>query len=391
MLGAEKVADLFDEIHKDNQKAIERGLQDWVSGIYTSEGENWEFYGAAVTAGVADALYTFVGGMGAGLVDLLRVGEGVKEGTAWGVAKDGLRAISIFGGVFRVARLVAAELKLGGAMTCTLSSSSKAAMLSGNTFRQSVLFDRMAALFGGRSAVMSPAFTGTATPLEMEAFFNATGVRVTKQVVTSVDDVVELAEKAKGPVVFGVRWGSGGGHTMVAYRGLLGEVRFADQAGRTVTDVAKIGLAQSTYIDAMIVHDATIVQAMRLGTVGHFLAAPLYDVNPDAMRKVEQKARAEAHHPAPRPTAPPQKVIVESMTEITICKPPEIIGERQFQQCRKFYLYKVRPGDSVRLIAKKVYKDEKYWRVIVAANGHQIGPAPTYLIIPGQELYLPAL
>ena len=82
MLGLEKVADMFDEIHRDNLKTINSGFQGWVTNNYQTYGEGWQFYGSAVVAGAAEALYTVAAGLGAGLVDTLRLGEGVKTDSA---------------------------------------------------------------------------------------------------------------------------------------------------------------------------------------------------------------------------------------------------------------------------------------------------------------------
>ena len=241
MFGAEEWADAFDDLYHDNMKWYRHEMQGWVDGIYQSDGEGAKFYAAAVVAGVGDALFDFVQGMGAGLVDTLRVGEGVKEGTAWGVAKDGLRVITIAGGALKVVRVAAAELEIGGQMSCTFSSSAKAAAISGNRLPLSVTFDELAQTAGGRAVVSSPAFPGTSSPLSLVGQLRNMGATVSQVPTGSLADVAEMAGKARGPVLFGVEWSSGGGHTMVAYRNIFGQIRFADQLGRTVSEVTQIG------------------------------------------------------------------------------------------------------------------------------------------------------
>ena len=90
MFGAEKWADAFDDMYHDNMKWYRHEMEGWVQGIYTRDGEGAKLYGAAVVAGVGDALLDFVQGSGAGLVDVLRVGEGVKQAGSV-VAPDYLR------------------------------------------------------------------------------------------------------------------------------------------------------------------------------------------------------------------------------------------------------------------------------------------------------------
>ena len=71
-----EVADWF----KKNMHESERALDQWVesSGYST---------GTMVTASTTKAFMTF----GAGFVDLLKLGDGVKEGTLKGVGEDALR------------------------------------------------------------------------------------------------------------------------------------------------------------------------------------------------------------------------------------------------------------------------------------------------------------
>jgi hypothetical protein len=291
MFGLEKIADLFDELHEENQRFIEESFSRWTTSVYEEEGEGGWLYAAVTTAATAEALYKVAGGLGAGLVDTLRIGEGVGSGTAWGVAQDGLRAISVVGGVFRIARLASAEMKLGGTMTCTIASSSKAAVISGNKPSLSLFFTQAAKLFGGRDHVVSSAFRGTATAVEYEELFRALGMRVTKVAVASADDIAEVARTSRGPVVFGAWNAGGGGHAMVAYRGLLGEIRYADQFGRTATSLTRMGSFSSIIPEAMIVHEAGIVQALRWGAVGQFLTVPVVALPSRGMARLEDEVR----------------------------------------------------------------------------------------------------
>jgi hypothetical protein len=304
MFGAEKWADAFDEMYHDNMKWYRHEMEGWVQGIYTKDGEGAKLYAAAVVAGVGDALFDFVQGSGAGLVDVLRLGEGVKEGTPWGVAKDGLRVIMVVGGALRVVRVAAAELEIGGQMSCTFSSSAKAATISGNRLPLSVAFNELAQTAGGRAAVSSPAFTGTSSPLTLVNELRNMGATVTQAPVTSLADVSAMAAKARGPVVFGVEWSQGGGHTMVAYRNLLGQIRFADQMGRTVSEVSQLGSIGKVYPMMAVVEDANMVKALRAGAMVDMLGVNVHNALPKVMQMVEKKAYAETGRQSPFRRAP---------------------------------------------------------------------------------------
>ena len=363
MLGLEKVADMFDEIHRDNLKTINSGFQGWVTNNYQTYGEGWQFYGSAVVAGAAEALYTVAAGLGAGLVDTLRLGEGVKTDSGWGYAQDGLRLITVFGGAYKVARLAAMNLKLGGAMTCTISSSTKALVASGNLWlrsvRPAVLFDQLAEMYGGTAKVMSPTFGGTATPVVYADLFRMLGVRITRLTFTTLTEVETAVRSAKGPIVFGVRWVGGGGHTMVAFRDITGVVRYADQFGRSVTSVTSLGQVASVAPEAMLVHDSFMLQGLRLGAIGELLATPLFSVDPIGMTRLEAKVRQVTGRPVP----------------------PGLIPART---------YRVKAGDTLSIIAGAMYKDPKRWRQIYDANPATWGPDPTKAkILIGQVLTIP--
>lgn len=292
MFGLEAVADLFDKIHADNRRFISKEFQGWVNSVYRSEGESWRFYGAAATASAADALYTFAGGVGAGFVDLLRIGEGTKGGSLWGMAQDGLRLVTVVGGAFRVVRVAYAGLEIGGPMSCVVSANAKAGVLAGRWFNLNTLFDRLAGLVGGRAHVLSASFPGLTTQLEFVDFFRMF-TRTTVMSVNSLDEVVNAARVANGPVVFAVAWKNGIGHAMVAFRDLFGRVRFADQTGKLASASDITGAMQSVYGEIAVLHEALVVQVMRGGTILHLLASQLNVLHPNGMLKLEENLRSK--------------------------------------------------------------------------------------------------
>lgn len=290
MFGLEAYAKLFDKIHEENRRSLNIEFQGWINDIYRSEGENWRFYGAAATAAAADAIYAFAGGAGAGLVDLLRLGDGVASGTLKGFGQDGLRLITLVGGVFRVVRVGMATIEIGGDMSCVVSSSTKAGILSGRWFDLSALFNRLAGMVGGRAAVLSSSYPGLSTPLEFVSFFRMF-TRTTVIATRSLDEVVNAAKISNGPVVFGVYWKNGGGHAMVAFRDLLGRVRFADQWGKLKTAEELLPNVQGVFGDLAILHEAAVVQVMRAGATFHVLAAQVSMLHPNGMARMEAKVR----------------------------------------------------------------------------------------------------
>jgi len=410
MFGLEHWADVFDQIHEENQRTIRSGFNEWVRSVYGEHGEGWQLYGAAVTAGTAEALYTFAGGMGQGLVDLLRVGEGAKKGSILGVAQDGLRVVSVVAGGLRVARLAAPFIRFGGVMSCTVSSSAKAALLSGNWFRGWAIFDKLAHTFGGRAAVLGAGFGG-AWPAQVFATMRSLGMRITTFNIKTVSDAIAAAQTARGPIVFTVRWANGAGHTVVAFRDLLGKIRFADQFGRKV---ANMNAAVGVDTLAGLVHDADMLQLLRAALAAQLgsglalpkpegdqgsgltaepaddgqvygLAVPLHPVNPEGMRELERVVRQKTGRAAPgsAPIVPGKYDVTtsESCFRPNSDMAPVCVGVTVKR-------YTVGTGDTLSLISQRVYGTSHNWQRIYDANRRSIGPNPHLLRI-GMVLDVP--
>jgi hypothetical protein len=150
-------------------------------------------------------------------------------------------------------------------------------------------------MVGGRAAVMNSSYPGLSTPLQFVDFFRMF-TRTTVVSTGSLDDVVNAAKIANGPVVFGVYWKNGGGHAMVAFRDLLGRVRFADQWGKLHTAQDLVSQMQGVFGDIAILHEAAVIQVMRAGAAGHFLAAQVNMLHPkrDGEARVTGARKAEA-------------------------------------------------------------------------------------------------
>ena len=87
MLALEKLADWWDTQKKESEKALDSFVD-----------EHPNLFGVAVAGSVKTAM-----DLGAGFVDVLRVGEGVKKG-GWGYAQDALRVVALAGPVASVGR-----------------------------------------------------------------------------------------------------------------------------------------------------------------------------------------------------------------------------------------------------------------------------------------------
>jgi hypothetical protein len=235
------VADWWDQ----QKKETEQILSDWVS--------QHPGYFSVITA---TAVQTSMD-LGAGFVDVLRVGEGVAEGGWKGYGKDALRLISLLGPLGRAggmaarylqpliaSRMIRFAVQVGGVDgPCTFQAINNATKITrGNTF-----FVTVADMAGGVGKRVSQlAQSGGLYELgawtdEMIPFLRNAGMRVREvQGIKLVSQVTDLAKNSTGPVVFSikatVRSASGATqellHSVIAMRMPNGVVKFADYGGK---------------------------------------------------------------------------------------------------------------------------------------------------------------
>jgi hypothetical protein len=111
MRAASEIADWWDERRRASMKALDQFVDAY---------PNW--FGVAIAGTVATTM-----DLGAGLVDVLRLGEGAAEGSVSGIAKDALRLLQVApalgkAGRFALARVVSDP---GGGI-CTWIAATKA-------------------------------------------------------------------------------------------------------------------------------------------------------------------------------------------------------------------------------------------------------------------------
>ncbi|MDT8855976.1 hypothetical protein RNZ50_13335 [Paracoccaceae bacterium Fryx2] len=308
MFGLERIAEGFDRIHADVQRDVDRFfLEDSARKMGEQFGpDSFMTWQAAISSGITWSLITFTLGSGKSLVDVLRLGEGTKTGTAKGVAQDGLRLLNLapavgaaargLGMTGRVAVTASAARVVGqqGAMSCGPTALAAASRLSGQ--RAALTLDEVGTALG-RGHPNSPSFNGMWFH-EFKSTMDA--VSVTHKEINmagqGIDAVEAAAAQGKGPVVFGIQYwtkanniiqpasrivpnaqtgrqmqqfmnagtnyAEAGDHWMVAFRSASGRVLVADQQGmRSIADLTKAGNFTVTS-RALLVPDGALMRVV---------------------------------------------------------------------------------------------------------------------------------
>jgi hypothetical protein len=225
MFGLEKIADDFDKIYESSQRDATDALLvrpgRWSGQTFGPDSYFGGFLGIFPAA--LWSIYSFAAFSGKSLMDLLRLGEGVKSGTLSGVAQDGIRVLNLIpvvgmgakgvgmalqevGGASRFAASAWATSAAGGeyAMSCGATSNVVALRVSGQ--RVLMTLDKFGAALG-KVSPKAANFPGVWFR-EMLPALNRVGASANEINVAggSLQTIEGIAAQGKGPVVFGVQW-----------------------------------------------------------------------------------------------------------------------------------------------------------------------------------------
>ncbi len=284
-----EVADWFDKTRADNDAWIDQGLQEWVGTTLYDDSPWYRNVGVYVASGTLYALNKFTTTVAAGFVDVLRLGDGVKEG-GWGYGKDALRLLMILGPAARGARYAATlveavDVSGGTAPNCTWVAASRLLRFTGT---------RPLAEVGdvaNASGLTNVGQTGPAWGTDLLPALRSLGAEAKAVDLATEAKAVDLlgqgagsteqalskvvAANPNGVVMFSVRWMSGGqsvGHSLLAVRDFFGGISIIDRlGGATVKSLAELestyaGISSATVdANAVVAQNTALVKS--LGTV----------------------------------------------------------------------------------------------------------------------------
>jgi hypothetical protein len=259
MFGLDKAADWWDGQRKETEDI----LQNWVNDSDSS-------FAMHTKAGAAALLSTSMA-LGAGLVDILRIGEGVKQG-GWGYGQDVLRLLSVAGPVVRLGRMGLAKWTVDPFPRegiCAMVAIAKAMRQTGNRLflRAEEVMGKIVLTSGDLSLIVDKLkyFFGARTTLVRYIFSNP--VRLNQI----------LSNHPRAVVLFNIAWKmtyrgktEDAYHMMYAFRDSLGRVKIADRSGKIVSSLKELdhlypNISSGTlYGNAVVVHNAVIVEGTSL-------------------------------------------------------------------------------------------------------------------------------
>jgi hypothetical protein len=241
-MSASELADWWDQQHAQSQKLLEQ----WVD-------ENPQWWAVGLATATATAM-----DLGQGMVDALRLGEGVAKGTPGGVGTDVLRALVIVGPLARggatLARLAHTRLIRVAVTTkgvtgpCTFTAVNNAATIAGGKARNFFVLARDAAAALGKPLRNAGRIDGkykiAAWIDDLVGFLTRQGVRLKNLGrLKSIDEVKAAAAREDGVVVFAIEWLDQAGklhrHSMIAVR-TVGGVKFADYGGGFINSLSEL-------------------------------------------------------------------------------------------------------------------------------------------------------
>ena len=232
------VANWYDKQRKDNAT--------WLESVM--DHASYDFLGAVVytLAGAGYVLNGLPGAFAGGFVDVLRLGDGVKEG-GWGYGKDALRLLIVAGPALRLARyglvMVAVVDETPAVGNCLWVQGAQALRLTGTRH-----FARVADLAGAAGIAVTE--TGGGSTSWMLPLLRTLGADARSAgTVVSFEEVANLARSnPNGIVIFGVRFARSNGaylanegHALIA-RSVGGTVFIFDRSGKVYSSLKELAV-----------------------------------------------------------------------------------------------------------------------------------------------------
>jgi LysM domain len=362
------IADWWDQQHRESKEALDAYV------------ENNPGHFSVI---VATSTYTAME-LGAGMVDILRFGQGVAEGGWKGYGKDAIRLVGLMGPLGRGAKIAQTSANAGlarlvvdpGGPMCAWVSATQALRQTGTKAFAAV--DDLAKALGTSVGNFGGASLDTLVTAMQQIGARMGAIKS----VSSLDDIAKMTQN-NGAVtiftVFGKRMEGGVlksvGHAVYAYRDALGRLKILDRGGNAgnlpEVFIALEGLAMKYTLQGQwAVRQAVVMENVFAKFAGHVGSAPVLALPVLALtgaNKLESETVAQAFE--------------VSKTARLGATALEKRGARS---------HVVAQGEMLSAISQRFFGDAGKWPVIFEANRGIIGSNPD-LIRRGQRLLVPLL
>lgn len=406
-----QIADGFDRMVQENDVFLEQAGTRAASDFLHDDSAWDRALDANRMGGIAmiHAIHTFATPFSKAFVDTARIGDGIRKG-GWGYGEDALRALVVAGPALKAVRVLAGTSKavdfIVKANNCTWVASARSLRFTGNG-----LFARVSDL----ARISKVPIVNAIQPRwihELTPALRGLGASVREWGSPAASAFGSMAEATRlarhtinGVVLFSVEWVVGGqrvGHTLMLRNGMSG-VRIIDRTGKVAKSLADLerivpgyqGIATAVpYGSAAVVQNAAWVTAAEWGVTP--LSALALQVWPYMLEQRENRKPAGT---TPRLAAAAPK----SPSATSSARKPSAAGVLRTNQecvapnsdspvvCSHYYTYVVAAGDSLALIAQRVYRDQRKWRILYEFNRAKLGPNPHDIaaLKVGMELDIP--
>lgn len=429
MQAVSEIADWWDKNRRESTKALERFVD-----------ENPGLFAVVVATATETAME-----LGAGLVDVLRLGEGLAEGGWKGAGQDAIRLIQLLPGAGRLVKGGAQLAKRAGVLgkavdlksifrtvdvarviadspggNCGWVAAARALRQSGQ--RAFVAVDDLADAVGRPLKSLAGM-----TVEEMGEVLKQIGAKFQPfKVINGFDELAQALPKNGSVAVIGleVRYTAEaakitgkvtGGHAIMAFWDDFGRMRFMEKNGviyNSIDDIVKarglvfemaspesITVIKSTAKVAALAHARNLGNTLMQSSIARYLKfnASIIEnvgvkiINGTGVMAMELKAAmlgdAESTAQAfdqfkTTPAAVKKRVI--RLPEMDLTRPAPAAAPKAGDT------YTVVKGDTLSGIAERVYGNMHKWKPIYFANKSVIGHNPNLIEI-GQQLFLPVL
>lgn len=374
MRTASDLAEWWDKQHAISKTALDEFVD-----------ENPGLFGVVLATALATAME-----VGKGTVDVLRLGEGLAEGTVGGVGTDALRALSIVGTVGKGAKIIkevvgrSQMMKLivdPGGGKCIYASATQALRQTGQKAYMSV--DDLAKELG--ETMKDSGLTGGELRLLLLKLKAAVGPTV---MPSNWKQIERMVPRDGSVVSFGMKFTNGVAHRVYAFRDGLGRVKIMDRGG----SAGKLPEVFNSLEELLPKYVRSGVKIEKFTETFQIKDLFLRFVGPKGLATLAMEVLATTTGDA-ETTAQMFEAYKEDKKGDTPRKPARIQLDTAYITAGEPLpggSYVVKRGDSLSKIAERAYGNMMKYPVIYMANKRKIGPNPN-LIQPGQELYIPVL